>query len=138
MKSHSPIPEGFAILSAFRLPLLWSTASALLVVAATATAHAACVEDGIARYRNGGLNDASYLGHTGDKCKTLVDGGKDPVIGIISVNANIAGKVEVIDGGWTYTFGPKKEAYPEVVRMAVLHKSGARTTFDIKANCIDR
>ena len=108
------------------------------MIAATATAHAKCVEDGIARYRKGTVNAADYVGHTGEVCKTLVDGGKDPVIGIVSVNANIAGKVEVIDEGWTYTFGTKKEAYPETVRMTVIHRSGARTTFDIKASCIDR
>lgn len=138
MKSRSLIPEVSAISSAFRLPLLSSTASGLFIIAATATAHAACVEDGIARYRKGSVNNASYVGHTGDVCKTLVDGGKDPVVGIISLHPNTAGKVEVVNEGWQYTFGPKKEAYPETVRMDVIHRSGARTTFDIKATCVDR
>jgi hypothetical protein len=125
MKKRRSISEVFAILSAF-------------ILAATATARAECVEDGIARYRKGGVNAASYIGHTGDVCKTLVDGGKDPVVGIISSHPNMAGKVETINEGWTYTFGPKKEAYPETVRMDVIHKSGAHTTFEIKATCIDR
>ena len=138
MTSRRFLSKGFAFFPVFRLLLLSSTASAVFIVAATATARAACVEDGIAKYRKGTRNAASYVGHAGDVCKTVIGGGSDPIAGVTAVNPNLVGKLDVSENGWQYTFSTRKDNYVETLQLAVIHKSGAATYFDIKASRIDR
>jgi hypothetical protein len=138
MTSRRFLSEGFGFFPVLRLLLLSGTAGAVFIAAATATAHAACVEDGIAKYRKGARNAASYVGHSGEVCKTVIAGGSDPITGITGVNPNIVGKLEVSENGWQYTFSSRKDNYVETLQLAVIHKSGASTYFDIKASRIDR